>query len=51
MSPELTVLIGLVAVLALAGLLIGLADLLGPTETRHISRPTHVDTVDRIPAS
>ena len=37
MDPFLTLLLGLLTVLAIPGLVIVIADLLGPTETRHIS--------------
>lgn len=38
MDPFLTLLFGLLAVLAMPGLVLVTADLLGPTETRHINR-------------
>ena len=38
MDPFLLLLLGLLAVLAIPGLLLVIADLLGPTETRRISR-------------
>ena len=38
MDPLLTLLLGLLTVLAIPGLVLVIADLLGPTETRHISR-------------
>ena len=46
MDPFLTLLLGLLAVVAIPGLVIVIADLLGPTETRHISRH-HFEDVDR----
>ena len=39
MDPFLTLLLGLLAVLAIPGLVLVIADLLGPTETRHLSLP------------
>ena len=44
MDPFLTLLLGLLTVLAIPGLVIVIADLLGPTETRHISRH-HVEDI------
>ena len=38
MNPFLILLLGLLAVMAIPGLVLVIADLLGPTETRHISR-------------
>jgi hypothetical protein len=38
MDPFLILLLGLLTVLAIPGLVIVIADLLGPTETRHICR-------------
>ena len=38
MDPFLTLLLGLLAVAAIPGLVLVIADLLGPTETRHICR-------------
>ena len=38
MNPFLILLLGLLTVLAIPGLVLVIADLLGPTETRHISR-------------
>jgi NADH:ubiquinone oxidoreductase subunit 3 (subunit A) len=38
MDPFLILLLGLLAVAAIPGLVLVIADLLGPTETRHICR-------------
>jgi hypothetical protein len=38
MDPFLILLLGLLTVAAIPGLVLVIADLLGPTETRHISR-------------
>ena len=46
MDPFLTLLLGLLTVLAIPGLVIVIADLLGPTETRHLSL-NHVEDVDQ----
>ena len=46
MDPFLTLLLGLLAVVAIPGLVIVIADLLGPTETRHISLH-HLEDVEQ----
>jgi hypothetical protein len=46
MDPFLILLLGLLAVAAIPGLVLVIADLIGPTETRHISRH-HVEDVDQ----
>jgi hypothetical protein len=44
MDPFLILLLGLLAVAAIPGLVVVIADLIGPTETRHISRH-HVEDI------
>jgi hypothetical protein len=51
MDPFLTLLLGLLTVLAIPGLVIAIADLLGATETRHICRHHIEDHALREPAS
>ena len=46
MDPFLTLLLGLLTVLAIPGLVIVIADLLGPTETRRISLH-HLEDVEQ----
>jgi hypothetical protein len=46
MDPFLILLLGLLAVAAIPGLVLVVADLLGPTETRHLSL-NHVEDVDQ----